>query len=333
MGQSGSKPEAGQSDNAIVNVPEDHISSSTQNECLLSICFERTLFCEDITYELSVNCAAHGISPWTMRLTVDELSKFYTETLPRCDGCDDMVIPNQYGKIMRTDTFTECLQKVLEVPGLLNSEDPLIRNETANLLSIPYGVRHLIQYDADQYDYVGKGGTAMRLIDGAVDKYKYMASRTMTFTPTESHWSGLNGVCCDRCDHCDAAHISSTSYWIRLLAQKVDLLLVSSCNNAFYVMMSDFARNIADALMVSVPHLDADCAWMIADYLPKQVFLDQSDPQCNAQIVYKYPVHEHDDRESTNFVLLSRHDFNALFVEQLHSLCIQMRRMHCTMTF
>lgn len=302
--------------------------------CLVNIRFERTLFCDDITYEYEVSCAVRGIPSWTMRITVDELTKFWNDTFRQWPGCGDAEIPNQYGKIMRSDTLTQCLRKVLDVPGLLLSDDPVISKQTADLLSIPYGLRHLLQYDGDQYDYV----CGDRECDGHDDRYKYLASRIMTFRPSASDWSGLNGVCCELCDFCEDALISCTSYWIRVLPQKVDLLLVSSCNNAFYVMVSDFASNVAAALMRSVPPLDADCAWSIADYLPKEVFLDQAHRRWNAQIVYKYPDEStlstpsdpsrEGDRGHFIEPRTSVEGLDGHFLKQLHALCIQMRTIH-----
>lgn len=307
-------------------------ATSDDSEPFLSVQFARTLFVDDITYEYEVRCAVQGIPSWTMRLTVEELSRVYSEALQRWKGCHDVAIPNQYGKVMRPETMTASLEKVLDVPALLRAEDSSLSQRVADLVSIPYGIRHIIQYDADQYDYVDGVG-------GHDDKIKYLGLRTMTFTPTEAVWSGLNGVCDAHCDFCDAASITSTSYWVRLLAQKVDLLLISSCNQSFYVMMSDFANTVAEALLGSVAEIDADCAWIIADYLPKQLLLDTKSQQCNAQIIYKY---SNTDRHCAGGVgtfalrqndgsphpMMRRHDFDAAFLEHLQALCVRMQRSH-----
>ena len=63
-------------------------------------------------------------------------------------------------------------------------------------------------------------------------------------------------------------------------------LLVTSSDDSSYVVACDFTKTIADTLMDNVGPLDADCAWIIADYLPKRVVLDPADHGLNAKIVY-----------------------------------------------
>eukprot|EP01083_Nonionella_stella_P287788 979699_1 len=58
---------------------------SIQNEPLINLRFNRTLFCEDITYEYAMNCNFENgitdsdeiIPQWILRLTVEKLTKFY----------------------------------------------------------------------------------------------------------------------------------------------------------------------------------------------------------------------------------------------------------------
>lgn len=110
----------------------------------LNIRFDRTFFCDDIIYQFKVNCSVDDDSDpkwWTTQLTVEELSKFYFENL------DGAKLPDQYGKIMRPETFTECLQRVVDAINLSISGDGDINEKFADLLSIPDKVRLNIMYD------------------------------------------------------------------------------------------------------------------------------------------------------------------------------------------
>ena len=111
--------------------------TSVTDHPLINIRFDRTLFCGDIVYQYEVSFSVPGIASWTTQLTEEDLSTFYTETFQKWRGCHDAKIPNQYGKVMRSETFTECLQRVLDEPDLLKSKDTVFSTKIADLLSIP----------------------------------------------------------------------------------------------------------------------------------------------------------------------------------------------------
>lgn len=116
----------------------------------IHIRFERTVFRGDIAYQYEVTCNMKGILSWTTCLTVDQLSMFYSDILQKSyigeDGSDG-IIPNQYGKIMRPTTFTQCLQRVIDLSLSANcpANDPSIDQRIADLLSIPCELQSLIR--------------------------------------------------------------------------------------------------------------------------------------------------------------------------------------------
>jgi hypothetical protein len=234
---------------------------------MLSIEFERTLFCGDVTYEFTVNCSVPGISSWITRVTEESLTSFYAKTFRKFKGNHDSQSPYQFEKIMRPETVTECIQRVLNVPALLDAEHGTVSQQTADFLTIPQSVRSVIQYDDEEFDYFDPVDFGSALFSETNGKFKVLSSRS-----TDSrNWS----------------------LWIRAnhpAHRRLDLLVTFSNNETAYIVACDFTRNVAEALMDSVsPHqLQSDCAWMIADYLPKRLCLNPSDPQCNAQIMYSH---------------------------------------------
>jgi len=263
---------------------------------LLSICFDRILFIEDITYRYSVQCAVQGISPWTMLLTVEQLSAFYADTFRKWRGCHDAAIPDAFGKVMRPEILTECIQNVLNEPALLKSKDVFFSERTADLLAIPHGIRPIIQYDAELLDCTPSPDIAAALDDGIEAKFVYLAHRKVLHSPSK----GLP--------------TPSASYWVRLMPQRVDLLVTVSCGTA-YVVMSHFAKTVAAALMDSVAAIDVDCAWLIADFLPKTMALG---PPSDSRIVYKFEG----DGESHSVGQPLGHSM----ARKLHFLCVAMQR-------
>jgi len=309
-------------------------NTNTREESLLSVRFERTLFCGDITYQYEVSCPVAGIESWTTRLTVEDLTAFFVQTFSKWDGCHDAEVPDQCGKVMRPETFTECLQKVLDVPAMLQSEDPFFSEPTADLLSIPYGVRPVIQYDAEQFQSSQTLDVEAALGDHFEDKCLYLSHQTVTYSPKDLERDA--GFAPKLSAFYPTATVSCTSYWLRVLPQKMDLLVTFSCGT-FYVVMSECTAVVAAALMESVSTLDADCAWTIADYLPKRLFLNQSDQRCNARIVYKHSEEDsgdHVDSLRGAGVMtavsgdISKQCPDAVSMEQLQSLCQHIQQQH-----
>lgn len=236
-----------------------HFADTATTKPLFRIKFDRTLFVDDIIYQYQVMCSVHGIPSWTIRITVEELTDFYTDTFQQYEGYQNVLMLDEHGKIMRPETFSQCLQRVLDVPGLLMSEDDSISQKTADLLSIPYVIRSILLYNKEECEYVDP------LYVGIDGQYKYLLSRTM---PSYSDVDSL---------------------WFRIQHQKVDLLVLRSSeymNQIEYIIACDFSKLIAKTLMDIVETLNEECAWMIADYLPRRIFLDPVDFRCNARIVY-----------------------------------------------
>lgn len=335
MGQCGAKVQsrALKSDEtaSVVHVDEDSSETtgdvsdtltlrddSTREQSLLSVRFERTLFCGDITYQYEVSCDVEGIESWTLRLTVEDLTAFFVETFSKWEGCHDAQVPDQCGKVMRPETFTECLERVLAVPAMLKSQDTSFSEATADLLSIPYGVRPVIQYDAEQFESAQTLDVAATLGDQLEDKCLYLSHHSATYSPKDL---AVDRGFSPKMSFYPTTTASSTSYWLRVLPQKTDLLVTFSCG-AFYVVMSECTMTIAAALLESVSCLDADCAWTVADYLPKQLFLSRSDRRRNAQIVYRCAEEDGEDGRILSNAL------DAVSMKQLEALCRRIEQHH-----
>jgi hypothetical protein len=268
-------------------------------EFALSIHYERTVFSGDITYEYTVSCSAPDIASWTTRLTLEDLTNF-TSSLKPITECAHTAIPNQYGKVMRSHTFTECLQRILDIPNLLRLGDSTFNDQTATLLSIPYLLRPIIQYDARKYDGSDPLAIGLALHQTFGSQYEYLSSCS-TVPPS----SALN-----RCYSTDLES-ECTSHWIRVLPSKSDLFIVLNCT-AVYVVKCDFIKLIVDALLESVRCVD--CAWIIADYLPKQLRLNQTE-----ELIRKWEPPEEGQSSKSNGDL----------VDSNHALCAWIYQIHC----
>jgi len=286
----------------------------------LSIRFERTLFCGDITYQYEVSCNVQGIASWTLRLTVEQLTAFYTDTFQQWEGCHDAAIPDQHGKVMRPQTFTQCLQRVLDVPAMLRSPDKRFGDATADLLAIPPADRPVLLYDAEAFETADPLDVATVLDDEFGDKCQYLSGCSATYSAAanEGDEGGLFAKSSVAAPSEEA--VASTSCFVRVLPQKMDLLVTFS-STTLTVLMASFTSSIAEALLLSVGPLDADCAWIIADYLPKRLFLDTADRRCNARVIYK--------ADSDGVTTLSDHIASwNLSAEHLHALCERMQSLY-----
>ena len=277
-----------------------------QNEPLIDLRFNRTLFCEDITYEYQLKCSnLHDIDPWILRLTVENLTKYYGETLTKWreqqamkhDNNDNDMnepgigigidIPCQFGKVMTPKVFSELIGNILANPSLLKSVQ--FGEKTANFLSIPYDIRAIVQYNTDTYFY---GKLEDRYEDNAMDfkfydimcenddKYKYLCHSQAIYHHDYEY---------DDCCQCyDQPQIKCYSYWIRSLHhKKIDFLINCTSNNIFTIVMSDLSKNIAQILTNDIG-IDENSAWIITDYLPKYLLFNHPDNKYNASIIYKY---------------------------------------------
>eukprot|EP00486_Rosalina_sp_Unknown_P004650 CAMPEP_0201570390 /NCGR_PEP_ID=MMETSP0190_2-20130828/12638_1 /ASSEMBLY_ACC=CAM_ASM_000263 /TAXON_ID=37353 /ORGANISM="Rosalina sp." /LENGTH=795 /DNA_ID=CAMNT_0047993885 /DNA_START=81 /DNA_END=2468 /DNA_ORIENTATION=+ len=297
-----------------------------QNEPLIDLRFNRTLFCEDITYEYQLKCNnLPDIDPFVLRLTVEKLEKYYGETLTKwrqqqfnCnntkiihaeDNENDMNelntginIPCQFGKVMTPKVFTQLMDNILSNPEILKSEQ--FGEKTANFLSIPYDIRSIIQYNTDTYFY---GKLEDRYEDNAMDfkfydiicenddKYKYLCHSQAVYHHDYEY---------DDCCQCyDQPQIKCYSYWIRSLHHnKIDFLINCTSNNIFTIVMSDLSSNIARILTNDIG-IDENSAWIITDYLPKYLLFNHEDNKYNASIIYKYDPRDliHSDEEIEYF--------------------------------
>lgn len=276
-----------------------------QNEPLIDLRFNRTLFCEDITYEYQLKCSnSIDIEPWILRLTVENLTKYYGETLTKWRheqalknendndnesgmGGIGIDIPCQFGKVMTPKVFSELIGNILQNPSILKNNK--FGEKTANFLSIPYDIRSIIQYNTDTYFY---GKLQDRYQDNALDfkfydiicenddKYKYLCHSQAVYHHDYEY---------DDCCQCyDQPLIKCYSYWIRSLHHdKIDFLINCTSNNIFTIVMSDLSSNIAKILTNDIG-IDENSAWIITDYLPKYLLFNHDDNKFNASIIYKY---------------------------------------------
>jgi len=305
---------------------------------LLDIRFNRTLFCEDITYEYHVRCNVMQVPEWTVRLTVDQITEFYTETASQWKDPIDAQIPDQFGKVMPPHIFTSLLEKVVTVSGILHHEDPAVNPRAANLLSIPYELRPIVQYNGQQYNASRHEELVFDQFEVSIeDRFKYLCHRTSVY-PHDYRYD-------DCCALYDAPKVECISFWIRSLRKKVDFQFNLLSNNVFTVLMSDAAFIITQAILAATT-INESAAWMITDFLPKEIWSKHGDPRCDAEIVYKYDPRgftpeslrsrpetaEEDDGElvlnKKDHPLLRRH---GMSLEEVHSLCVSLRKQ-CTTT-
>jgi len=290
----------------------------------LSIRFERTVFCGDISYEYTVRCSIDSIPSWKTRLTVEDLTK-YTDTLLSITGKEDAYIPDQHGKVMRTETFTDCLQRILSVPNLLTLQldDATFNEATADLFSIPFALRPILQYDDRKYDDSDPLGIAISLKQTFANHYEYLS--TCTAMPS------LNRFCCDN----DDPDIRCTSHWLRVLSSKLDLLIIINYGNV-HVVQSDLSRRIVHQLMDCAPSLDDGSAWIIADFLPKRLVLNGLNQRCQTDggiFEWQPPEWEIEDKSSSKsgsprcFEGISICDA-ANSMDSYHALCARLHRAH-----
>ena len=281
-------------------------SYNIQNEPLIDLRFNRTLFCEDITYEYQVQCNLNQIKPqWILRLTVENITKFYGETLQKWREKErnnnlsekDVEIPCQFGKVMTPKVFTSLIDHVLMEPALL--KDSKYGQTTANFLNIPYDIRSIVEYNPDSYIYSNINQTSTTttttkninqfntnsfkfydIICENDEKYKYLCHSQSVYKHDYEY---------DDCCQCyDIPQITCYSYWIRSLQHnKIDFLINCTSNNVFTIIMSDLSFNIAQVLINNIG-IDENSAWIITDFLPKYLLFDHQDLRCNAQIIYKY---------------------------------------------
>eukprot|EP01083_Nonionella_stella_P074525 202192_1 len=303
-------------------------------EALIAASFNRTLFSEDIVYEYAMHCNILDtfnqplISSWTLRLTVEDITAFYLQTLSHYDGVHPHDIPDQFGKVMNPNIFSSLLAKILSTPGLLNHTDPSFAEATARFLSIPYDIRSILQYDPQEYTADMNTRDAFKyckVICQNLDKYKYLCCNT-------SVYHDVSRTVSRRKDPHNTP-MSCDSYWLRSLHDKVDLLVSTTADNVMMITLNDVAFNIAQVLK-HYCDLDDLLAWIITDYLPKYVVFNHPDERCNAQIIYKYdPRHVSYDADGDEFYLqemgnelLKRHpDLNA---DELNDFCVDMRCQH-----
>eukprot|EP01083_Nonionella_stella_P035744 97487_1 len=110
------------SDTEIISNSNDYSECiQLENKPLINLRFNRTLFCEDITYEYimhynyNTNNENKTIPQWTLLLTVENLTKFYVEILEKyCSNTN--TIPNQFGKVMDPKIFTSLLENIIHQP-------------------------------------------------------------------------------------------------------------------------------------------------------------------------------------------------------------------------
>jgi len=335
---------------------------SDRRRPLLDVRFNRTLFCEDITYEYHVDCTVMEGPQWTVRLTVEQLTDFLTETAAQWRDCHDAFIPDQCGKVMQPHVFTTLLHRVADDAGILQHEDAILNQRAANMLSIPYELRPIVQYNAAQYvaqeeeavlDDFDHFDQCNQFRVRLEDRFKYLSHRQMVY-PHDVRYD-------DCCTLYDAPEVECVSFWIRCLSKRVDFQFNLLSNDVFTVLMSDAAFLVADAILKATA-IDEGSAWIITDFLPKEIRSEHGDTRCDAQIVYKYDprgfspgpmpfddeedggIHgnggdlealslEEDEGEflldDPNNALLMRHE---MALEEVHALCVSLRRQCTTLS-
>eukprot|EP01084_Bolivina_argentea_P067889 123568_1 len=310
------------SDNTDANINHPFLCESIQDEALIKLRFMGTTFYEDITYEYEMSCNLQNTPKWKLKLTVEDLTKFYAEILIKYPS-NKISIPYQFGKVMHPNVFTSLLDNILQT-SILKDKKLFFSETTANFFNIPCEIRSVLQYNAEVFNhYENMNGDAFKyseLISANDDKYKYLCHSAY--------------ICTDDCEcgnyQCyDEPQVMCYSYWVRSLKYNVDFLLNVS-NNIFYIVMSDLSYNISQILMNNIG-LDERCAWIITDYLPKYLLFNHKDEKCNAQFVYKY----NNDCASfllqhSNNKLLERHNINA---DELYNMCERLCLQHINVEY
>jgi len=308
-------------------------------EQLLNVRYIGNLFCDDITYEYVVSCIAMNTShEWTVRLTVSQLTEFFAATRSLWGNARDAVIPEQYGKVMHPSIFTMLLQRVGRESGILRHEDPAVSQRAANLLSIPFELRPIVQYNGSLYS--GPDAEEEQKGSDQFDGFKYLSHRTMAYRRPLSY-GGVGASYDDCCALYDT--VRAASFWLRSLPKRIDVHFDLLSNNVFTAMLSD-ASFLITAAILEATSLSENTAWIIADFLPKELRSEHADRRCDAQIVYKYdprrfapdaeaaPPAEDEERfvvnEPENAMLLRR----GLSVGEVHSLCVALRKQCNTLT-
>ena len=316
---------------------------SDRRQHLLDVRFNRTLFCEDITYEYNIACNVLDVADWTVRLTVDQLTEFFTETAAQWKDVHDAHIPDQCGKVMQPHVFTALLQRVVDEAGILRHEDAFFSQRAANLLSIPYELRSIVQYNGEQYASEPEEAVLGQFSVCLESGFKYLSHRPMVF-PHDYRYD-------DCCTLYDAPEVECISFWIRSLQKKVDFQFNLLSNNVFTMLMSDAAFVVTEAILAAT-QIDESSAWIITDFLPKELWSEHGDARCDAQIVYKYDPRGFtpecrpfgDEEESLDLELEDEGDFllfdpdNAMLLrhgmalEEVHALCVSLRKQCTTLS-
>lgn len=331
------------------NVDGCTIQSDHRRDQLLDVRFNRTLFCEDITYEYHIKCKVMEVPEWTIRLTVDQITDFFTETAAQWKTPLDAHIPDQHGKVMQPHVFTSLLENLLSKSGVLYHEDPVLNQRAANFLSIPYELRPVVLYNGEQYSSLSEHLVFEHFTVSLQDRFKYLCHRTMCY-PHDYRYD-------DCCTLYDGPEVEGISFWIRSLNNKVDFQFNLLSNDVFTVLMSDTAFIITEAILQST-NIDEGSAWIITDFLPKELWSWDGSEDCDvhydSEIVYKYDPREFTPEsqrtpvstpgpgintvstpgpyegdfllKDANNAMLKRHDMS---LEEVHSLCTTLRKQ-CT---